>query len=279
MVLRFLSGLTKFHNYPQQDLALILEPHSNRYRQLRLNFHWLFEAQNIEYISGVLKKDVFSVGDLSTPFEAYALGYCVAHSNLHWKSHFSLDSTMSDMLIKGLQAEETQSKGILDLEKLVIDINKDNQLIKPTTLRFLSGITKIIAKGNEIKMEHCKTLCELIISSPSLMHFTMDILPSKSAEMAVDCLEPIVTALGQNNSLESVSFPNDWLFLLAALTALMRTGMSEMYPRVLQLLDVSLMTKMEHYFWTSTTQTIQTQLPSICHQQKYNHFTLRTHSM
>ena len=26
MVLRFLSGLTKFHNYPQQDLALILEP-------------------------------------------------------------------------------------------------------------------------------------------------------------------------------------------------------------------------------------------------------------
>ena len=51
------------------------------------------------------------------------------------------------------------------------------------------------------------------------------------------CLEPIVTALGQNTSLESVSFP-DWLFLLAALTALMRTGKSELYPRVLQLLDV-----------------------------------------
>ena len=50
MVLRFLSGLTKFHNYPQQDLALILEP-QDRYGQSGLNFHWLFEAQNVEYIS------------------------------------------------------------------------------------------------------------------------------------------------------------------------------------------------------------------------------------
>ena len=59
MVLRFLSGLTKFNNYPQQDLALILEP-QDRHGQSRLNFHWLFGAQNVEYISSVLKKDVFS---------------------------------------------------------------------------------------------------------------------------------------------------------------------------------------------------------------------------
>ena len=217
MVLRFLSGLTKFHSYPQHDLALILEPHGYRHGRSGLNFHWLFEAQNVEYISSALKKDVFSVYRLSTPFEAYVLGYCVAHSNLQWKSHFfRLDTTMSDMLIRGLQAEETQCKGTLDLRELEIDITKDNQLIKPTTLRFLGEIMKITVKGNEIEME------------------------GQSAELAVDmcsCLEPIVTALGQNTSLERVSFPNDGLFLLAALTALMRTGRSELHPRVLQLLN------------------------------------------
>ena len=61
-------------------------------------------------------------------------------------------------------------------------------------------------------------------------------------ELAVDVcfLEHIVTALGQNTSLKSncVSIPNDGLFLLAVLTALMRTGMFELYIRVLQLLDV-----------------------------------------
>ena len=239
MVLRFLSGLTKFHNYPQQDLALILEPQRYRYGRSSLNFHWLFEAQNVEYISSVLKKDVFSVDHLSTPFEAYALGYCVAHSIIEWKSDSSLDSTMSDMLIRGLQAEETQCKGTLDIRELEICFNNDNQLIKPTTLKFLGGIT-ITVKGN---VKHCKALVELIRSSTSFERFKMNTLPpdeGQSAELAVDvcsCLEPIVTALGQNTSLKCVSFPDDWLFLLAALTALMRTGRSELHLRVLQLLE------------------------------------------
>ena len=240
MVLRFLSGLTKFQNYPQQDLALILEPQGYRYGRSGLNFHWLHEAQNVEYISSV-KKEVFSVNRLSTPFEAYALGYCVAHSNIQWKSHFSLDSTMSDMLFRGLQAEETQCRGTLDLRELEIDINK----YKPTTLRFLGEFAKITVNGNEIEMERCKVLCELIRSSTSLRHFTMYTLPpdeGQSVELAVDmcsCLGPIVTALRQNTSLVSVSFP-DGLFFLAALTVLMRTGRSELHPRVLELLkDVS----------------------------------------
>ena len=272
MVLRFLSGLTKFHNYPQQDLAPILEPQGNRYGQSRLNFHWLFEAQNVEYISSVLKKDVFSVRYLSTPIEAYALGYCVAHSNLQWKlSHFTEDSTILEMLVRGLQAEETQCKGTF--YEVYIDINESTQeFFKPTilikffrritcritSLSFLSGVStelvkdlsscfgtlKVTVSDYELEMELFKTLGELIRSSTSLRHFTMDILPpdeGQSAELAVDmcsCLEPIVTALGQNTSLERVSFPDDWLFLLAALTALMRTGRSELYPRVLQLLDV-----------------------------------------
>ena len=271
MVLKFLSGLTKFNKYPKQDLALILELQDHRCGRSGLNFHWLFEAQNVEYISSVLKKDVFSVDDLSTPFEAYALGYCVAHSNLKWESHFSLDSTMSDMFIRGLQAEETQCRGTVAFEKLKIEIKNDTQqLIKPTTLRFLRRITckvslsgvatctqlvkdltscftylEVTVKYNEIQMEHCKSLSELIRSSTLLRHFKMDILPpdeGQSAKLAVDmcsCLEPIVTALGQNNSLERVYFL-DGLFLLAALTALMRTGRYELYPRVLQLLkDVS----------------------------------------
>ena len=292
MVLRFLSGLTKFHNYPQQDLALILEPQGYGldyeygwsefepaaedygYAWSGLTFHWLFEAQNIEYISSVLNKDVFSLDHLSTPFEAYALGYCVAHSNLQWKlCQFTEDFTIIEMLVKGLLAEETQCKGTF--YEVNIAINETTQeFFKPTLLsKFFRGITckitsfpylsgvstelvkdltscfkeiEIKAKKNTIKMDHCKTLGELIRSSTSLRCFTMDTLPpdeGQSAELAVDmcsCLEPLVAALGQSTSLKRVSFPNaDWLFLLAALTALMRTGRSELYPRVLQLLDVS----------------------------------------
>ena len=215
MVLRFLSGLTKFHKYPQQDLALILEPQhewsvlkpedyrcgrsalepryglygqskleTQRYKP-GLNFHWLFEAQNVE---SVLKKKVFSVDHLSTPFEAYALGYCVAHSNLQWKlSRFTTNSTIMEMLTRGLQAEETQCKGTL--YGVDIDINVSTQeFFKPallnkffrsitcriTSLSFLSGVStelvkdlascfkeiKIKAKNNKIKVEHCKILGE-----------------------------------------------------------------------------------------------------------------------
>ena len=238
-------------------------------QQSRLNFHWLFEAQNVEYISSVLKKDVFSVHHLPTPFEAYALGYCVAHSDIQWKlSQFREHSTIMEMLVRGLQAEETQCKGAL--YKVKIDINESTQaFFKPailikffrritctiTSFSFLSGVStelvkdvascfeeiEIKAKNNKIKMEHCKALGELIRSSTSLRHFTIPPDEGQSAELAVDvcsCLETIVTALGQNTSLERVSFPNGWPFLMAALTALMRTGRSELYPRAQQLLDV-----------------------------------------
>ena len=329
MVLRFLSGVTNFHNYPKQGLTLIFEPQNclfgqsvharykglepqacrhglselelqhyrdtlqmlDRYelkplkciilpvyglselelldyvlsrirQQSGLNFHWLFESQNVEYVSSVLKKDVFSVDRLSTPFEAYALGYCIAHSNLKWKlSHFIVESTIIEMLIRGLQAKETQCKGTF--YEVEIEINKDTkEFFKPTTLikffrritcritsaSFLSGVStelvkdltscfdtlEVNVKDNEMKMEHCETLGEWIRSSTSLRHFKM--LPESVAVFS--CLEPIVTALGQNTSLETFSFTNDGLFLLAALTALMRTGRSELYPRVLQLLYV-----------------------------------------
>ena len=267
MVLRFLSGLTKFHNYPQQDLNLILEAQGNTHEQSSLNFHWLFEAQNVEYISGVLKKDVFSVDDLSTPFEAYALGYCVAHSNFKWKSCADLTS-MSDMLIRGLQAEETQCKGTL--YEVIIDVNKSTQeFINPTILikffrsvtcgitsfSFFSGLSTelvkdmtscfgtltVTVKVDELEMEHCKTLGELIRSSTYLRHIILRILPPdepQSAQLAVVMLEPIVTALGQNTTLWSVSFSNDVLIRLLTLTALIRTGRAELYPRVLQLLDI-----------------------------------------
>ena len=261
MVLRFLSGLSKFHNYPQHSLAPILEPQSYRHGPIhvqqsrlnfQLNFHWLFEAQNVEYVSDVLKKDVFSVDDLSTPFEAYALGYCVAHSNLQWKLYqFTEDSTIMEMLVRGLLAEETLCKGTL--YEVNININESTQeFFKPTilirffrkitctvtctALSFLSGVSTelvkdltscfdtliVVVKDNELTMEHCKTLGEWIRLSTSLRHFTLS--QYQSLQATVDMLEPIVTAVGQNTSLESFSLPNDGLFLLAALTALMRTG-------------------------------------------------------
>ena len=332
MVLRFLSGLTKFHNYESKDLALILnndirplelyrgsetrsvrsetksvrsETRSLRedfylsqpakfssHRRLlgfdsglskpsrahrqwsKVSFHWLFEAQNIEYISSMLKKDVFSLGNLHTPFEAYALGYCVAHSNSKWESRLNLDSNMTEMLIRGLQAEETQCTGTISFEKPlhshVLEINQDTH-INPTTLRhfrginckitsisFLSGVTTELVndltscftsltvkmKYNEIKMELCRILGELIRSSIFLDKLTIDTLPPDECQITkfpVDtclCLEHIVTALGQNTSLKSVSFDRDGLFLLKAVTALMRTKRTKLYPRVQKLLNV-----------------------------------------
>ena len=306
MVLRFLSGLTEFHNYASKDLALIFEPQSrfgleylngqqptefSSHSQLlrlgqssglrklsihrkrsNLNFHWLFEAQNVEYISSVLKKDVFSVGNLSTPFEVYALGYCVAHSNFKWELHFDLGYTMKEMLIRGLQAEETQCTGTISFKKLELEINQDTQQnINPTTLRhfrginctitsisFLSAVTTELVndltscftsltvkmKYNEIKMEFCRILGELIRSSISLDSLTIDTRPPDECQITkfpVDtclCLEHIVTALGQNTSLKSVHFDLDGLFLLKAVTALMRIKRTELYPRIQKLLNV-----------------------------------------
>ena len=270
MVMRFLSGLTKFHNYPQQDLALILDPQGYKYVQPGLNFHWLFEAQNVEYISSVLKKEVFTIDCLSTPFEAYALGYCVAHSNLKWKlSRF----THLEMLIRGLLAEKTQCKGTFYEVSIIID-ESTQELLKPTILvnffrkitcritsfSFLSSVStelvrdlsscfdtlEVIVKDNELKMEYCKTLGELIRLSNSLSHFTLS--QCYFGQSTVDMLEPIITAVGQNTSLKSFSYPNNVIFLLAALTALMRTGRSELYPRVLQLLNVGFNDKDEALF-------------------------------
>ena len=92
--------------------------------------------------------------------------------------------------------------------------------------------------NNELKIEHCKTLGELIRSSTSLRHFTLlQYCAETPVDIPVDMLVPIVTAIGLNTSIESVSFfPNDGLILLAALTALIRTGRSELHFRVLKLL-------------------------------------------
>ena len=207
----------------------------------------------MEYISRMLKKDVFSVDYLLTPIEAYALGYCVAHSNL------------MEMLINGLLAEETQCKGTIFGVKIAINETMQDffKIIfkffrgmnyKITSFSFLSDVStelvkdstscfdtlEVNLKNNELKMERCKTLGELIRSSSSLKHFTLSQYCAETpVDIPVDMLVPIVTAIGLNTSLESVFFfPNDGLILLAALTALMRTGRSELYPRVLQLLDV-----------------------------------------
>ena len=275
MVLKFLSGLNKFNNYPQQDLALILAPQV--YKQPGLNFHWLFEAQNVEYVSDVLKKDEFSVDSLSTPFEAYALGYCVAHSNLSWiLSDFTKDSDMMEMLVRGLQAEETQCKGAIYRANIDID-EYTQEFCKPTILirffrkitctitafSFLSGVStelvkdltscfatiRVVVKDNELTMEHCKTLGELIRSSTSLRHFKLSqYYEGQSVQATVEMLGPILTALGQKSIIKTVSLPKDGLFLLAALTALMRTRRSVLYPKVLQLLDFGFDDKDETLF-------------------------------
>ena len=211
MVLRFLSGLTKFKNYPKHELSLIIEPqqevgpysfYSYNSRESRdLNFHWLFEAQDVHYVSSLLKKEEITVHRISTPFEAYALGYCVAHSNLKWKAdlNFSSDSNNKEMFIRGLQAEETQFKGSIVTTKssiyftnenianetwflnrridswyptnknIEILVNDDSEkFIKPITLKFLRGITLKITSMSFISGVTTELVKDLTSSIDSL---------------------------------------------------------------------------------------------------------------
>ena len=313
MVLRFLSGLTKFENYPKHELSLIIEPqqevgpypfYSYNSRESRdLNFHWLFEAQDVLHISSLLKKEEITVHRISTPFEAYALGYCVAHSNLKWKAdlNFSSDSNNKEMFIRGLQAEETQFEGSIVTTKSTIYFTNENianetrflgrridlwyptnrnieilvnddseKFIKPIALKFLRGVTlkitsisflscvtaelvkdltsnidslEVVMNDNEMKVEQFQVLHELIITSTSLKKFTIDIhapneSPSKQVVSNVcSCLEKIVVALGFNTSVFDVSL-DIGQYIFTTITAMLRSGRSELYTRVLRLVKV-----------------------------------------
>ena len=140
MVLRFLSGIRKFSEYPSEVVDICVEVEKpyvefddESYSEsdddsasvvefdvdddskdiVVVNFstlHWLFEAQDNDIISKLLWSSnvrlntVLGYNDVVTPFDFFVLGYCVSHSNCTWTIDFG---SMADHK-KGLGDEEVE---------------------------------------------------------------------------------------------------------------------------------------------------------------------------
>lgn len=107
MVRRFFSGLTKLHGSPTEVHSCITEdfeyPHDtladiehSLFKAIGTevclgDLQWLFEAQNIELLINVLghKELDVSMGIENSPFDWFALGYVLSHSNAKWKTDIS----------------------------------------------------------------------------------------------------------------------------------------------------------------------------------------------
>ena len=150
IVLRFLSGITKFREYPSEVVDICVEverPYvefddescsesddgstsvvefdsdDESTSVVVVNFttlHWLFEAQDNDIIakllwtSNVQLNTVLGYNDVVTPFDCFVLGYCVSHSNCTWK----IDIRYMPDQKKGLGDEEVEMlvRGAVDEE-------------------------------------------------------------------------------------------------------------------------------------------------------------------
>ena len=98
VILRFLSGITKFDGIPIPNLQYMIQDYrySTQFADFRsyivvTKFHmnWMFEAQSEELIQKTLENETTVLyfeehGNTALPLDYYSLGYCVVHSSSPW---------------------------------------------------------------------------------------------------------------------------------------------------------------------------------------------------
>ena len=247
MVLRFLSGIRKFSEYPIEVVDVLSEviksPGVRSWVHVSFTMlHWLFEAQDHDVIAKLLgpSKVQFDMqyayyrdnyyGNTSyvvTPFDCFALGYCVSHSKCIWSiclGHWCPNHTGChigdeglEMLVHGAVEEETHCTGgisFLDLSENNITseglnhlLNFPKQLINKLEVLYLDNwfsLFYISDHINRLNSESCAILTHLIPHVPHLKELYLSDNPAIGQGGAVS----LITTLTTLNSLEKLSLHN-----------------------------------------------------------------------
>ena len=217
MVLRFLAGLRRFRGYPTEIMTALCIEIKNCQDESGVKSgaiqHWitsnvlhcLFEIQESDTISELLGSSHVHI-DVSTPFDCFALGFCVSHSNCTWS--ISLSSHNGDksveLLVRGAAEKETQcTGGIAEIKFSSINNNLTNK-----SLNYLLKLPKQIICNLEVlslqgnNLDSCAILARLVPHMPNLQTLDLSRNPIKQGEMAA-----LITSLIGHNSVKELSLP------------------------------------------------------------------------
>ena len=205
MVLRFLSGIRKFKEYPSGVLNRLCV-----YRMVTFGtLHWLFEAQDNDVIANLLGSSDIELNERSsqaTPFDCFVLGYCVSHSNCTWKIDLGLchiGDEGVEMLVRGAVEEETHCTGGISEIKLSMDaitsegmkhlLNFPKQLMKLETFELFQNVLPMDSESSAV-------LVHLIPHTPHLKN--LELAFTKFDEGGI---VPLMKMLTTHKSLEELS--------------------------------------------------------------------------
>ena len=240
MVLRFLSGIRKFSEYPIEVVdklcgAIKMDSDSNVYVNFTM-LHWLFEAQDSDVIAKLLgssnvlldtqfgyDKNVYVM-----PFDCFVLGYCVSHSNCTWTidlghqyrdcSDCHIGDEGVEMLVQGAMEEETHCTGgivEMNLSENSITFEGVKHLLacpkhlinklETLCLNNIYGTLYVLRDNiNRLNSRSCVTLAHLIPNIPHLKKLNLANNPAIGQGGAV----PLITSLTAHSSLEELSLHN-----------------------------------------------------------------------
>ena len=208
MVLRFLSGVRKFKEYPSGVLNSLCV-----YRTVTFDtLHWLFEAQENDVIAEVLGSSDIQLDEQFrqvTPFDCFVLGYCVSHSNCTWKIALTVCNIGDEgvkMLVQGAVEEETYCTGGISKIYMMRNgitsegvkhlLNFPKQLInKLETLHLFS---------NTLDSKFCAALAHHIPHIPHLKTLSLSDNLNIGHGGTVPLIESLTASLTAYNSLEEL---------------------------------------------------------------------------
>jgi len=208
MVLRFLSGLRKFSDYPNEVLnSLCIEKSDDSgivtFEVTFNTLHWLFEAHDNDVIAKLLRLPDIQLHEHSSqvkPFDCFVLGYCVSHSNCTWTidlSRCKIGDEGVELLLRGAIEEKTNCTGnISKIDLSVNDITSVELLIFP---QLVNRLEKLDRTFNEFNLRSCGALALLVQNLPHL----------KELSLFANSIGPggavwLLTSLTAHNSLEKL---------------------------------------------------------------------------
>ena len=185
----FLSGITGLRSQPEDDRnhwEMYLSHQTAGIRQCKVLLHSLYEAQNEHVIPHYFTAktsrrhiDIFSVFSkiLSTPYDCYALSYCLAHSSDQFTLSIIISSDDNDVsfvetLVKGLEDHCTSST--LSVEYLSVRLFPESEEISNKTMfwlmkaKFISAVEKLHFVSNVVNSDLTLALLQSLVKIQSI---------------------------------------------------------------------------------------------------------------